>query len=173
MRLRRAVSELLVGIGLRAAQVIQHGLTPGAHRLTEAVLVLVERDAPPRPRLALRRRGGRRVGCGQGGGAGFRRGRSASDKPQHHHADEHAAHRGKLSQLETEDAAGNVYVSGSGSASRIDLATGSIDILEDGLRDPTSLDLIEGAAWVAEGQLRHLFDMTAPGLPFEVVRVPL
>jgi hypothetical protein len=48
-----------------------------------------------------------------------------------------------------------------------------VDILKEGLRDPTSLDLIDGSAWVSEGQLRHLFDMAAPGLPFEVVRVPL
>lgn len=60
-----------------------------------------------------------------------------------------------------------------GAVSQIDLTTGSIDILMEGLRDPTSLDLIEGAAWVAEGQLRHLFDMTPPGLPFEIVRVAL
>jgi sugar lactone lactonase YvrE len=66
-----------------------------------------------------------------------------------------------------------VVEQGSGSVSRIDLATGSIDILKDGLRDPTSLDVIGSAAWVAEGQLRHLFDMSAPGLPFEVVRVAL
>ena len=66
-----------------------------------------------------------------------------------------------------------VVEQGSGSVSRIDLASGAVTILKEGLREPTSLDLIEGAAWVAEGQLRHLFDMTAPGLPFEVVRVPL
>jgi hypothetical protein len=62
---------------------------------------------------------------------------------------------------------------GSGSVSRIDLETGAVTILKDGLRDPTSLDLVEDAAWVAEGQLRHIFDMSAPGLPFEVVRVEL
>jgi hypothetical protein len=62
---------------------------------------------------------------------------------------------------------------GTGAVSRIDLATGAVDILTEGLREPTSLDLIDGAAWVAEGQLRHLFDMTPPALPFEVVRVPL
>jgi sugar lactone lactonase YvrE len=60
-----------------------------------------------------------------------------------------------------------------GAVSRIDLTTGAVDILKDGLRDPTSLDLIDGTAWVSEGQLSHLFDMTAPGLPFEVVRVQL
>ncbi len=62
---------------------------------------------------------------------------------------------------------------GAGAVSRVDLSTGAIDILQDGLRDPTSLDLIEDAAWIAEGQLRHLFDMTAPAVPFEVVRVGL
>ena len=66
-----------------------------------------------------------------------------------------------------------VVEQGAGAVSRIDLTTGAIDILKDGLRDPTSLDLIDGTAWVSEGQLSHLFDMTAPGLPFEVVRVQL
>jgi sugar lactone lactonase YvrE len=66
-----------------------------------------------------------------------------------------------------------VVEQGTGAVSRIDLATGAIDILTEGLREPTSLDLIDDAAWVAEGQLRHLFDMTPPALPFEVVRVHL
>lgn len=73
------------------------------------------------------------------------------------------------------DAAGKAIVveQGSGTVSRIDLATGAIDLLKEGLRDPTSLDLIEDAAWVSEGQLRHIFDMSAPAVPFEVIRVPL
>lgn len=66
-----------------------------------------------------------------------------------------------------------VVEQGSGSVSRIDLTTGAVDILKEGLREPTSLDLIDGTAWVSEGQLSHIFDMTAPGLPFEVVRVKL
>jgi len=66
-----------------------------------------------------------------------------------------------------------VVEQGAGAVSRIDLTTGAVDILKDGLRDPTSLDLIDGTAWVSEGQLSHLFDMTAPGLPFEAVRVQL
>jgi hypothetical protein len=62
---------------------------------------------------------------------------------------------------------------GSGSVSRIFLESGEVDILQEGLRDPMSLDLIDGeAAWIAEGQLRHLFDNSAPALPFEVIKVP-
>jgi hypothetical protein len=62
-----------------------------------------------------------------------------------------------------------------GSVSSIDLTTGVIATLATGLVDPTSLDVIDGAAWVSEGQLHHLFDAppTAPDLPFLVVRVPL
>jgi hypothetical protein len=66
-----------------------------------------------------------------------------------------------------------VVEQGAGAVSRVDLSTGAIDILKDGLRDPTSLDLIDGAVWVSEGQLSHLFDMTQPGLPFLVVRISL
>jgi sugar lactone lactonase YvrE len=66
-----------------------------------------------------------------------------------------------------------VVEQGAGAVSKIDLTTGAIDILKEGLREPTSLDLIDGTAWVSEGQLSHLFDMTAPGLPFEVIRVQL
>jgi len=66
-----------------------------------------------------------------------------------------------------------VVEQGSGTVSRLDLSTGTIDTLMEGLREPTSLDLIDGEAWVSEGQLRHLFDMTSPILPFEVVRVLL
>jgi hypothetical protein len=46
-------------------------------------------------------------------------------------------------------------------------------VLADGLRQPTSLDVIDDSAWVSEGQLRHLFDMTPPELPFVVVRVAI
>ena len=62
-----------------------------------------------------------------------------------------------------------------GALTRIDLAAQPIaaTTLRDGLRDPTSLDVADGNAWVSEGQLSHIFDMTAPALPFTVVRVPL
>jgi sugar lactone lactonase YvrE len=60
-----------------------------------------------------------------------------------------------------------------GSVSSIDLRSGAIKTLTTGLREPTSLDVIDDVAWVSEGQLHHLFDMTAPELPFFVVRVPL
>lgn len=67
-----------------------------------------------------------------------------------------------------------VVEQGSGSVSRIFLGSGEVDILQDGLRDPTSLDVINGeSAWIAEGQLRHLFDNSAPALPFEVIKVSL
>jgi sugar lactone lactonase YvrE len=66
-----------------------------------------------------------------------------------------------------------VVEQGSGSVSAIDLASGAIDVLATDLREPTSLDLLDNVAWVSEGQLHHIFDMTAPGLPFQVVRVPL
>jgi hypothetical protein len=66
-----------------------------------------------------------------------------------------------------------VVEQGTGSISKVDFFTGAIDIRKEGLRGPTSLDLIGSTAWVSEGQLSHLFDMTTPGLPFEVVRVPL
>jgi hypothetical protein len=66
-----------------------------------------------------------------------------------------------------------VVEQGSGTVSAIDLATGAIDVLGEGLRDPTSLDLVGGEAWVAEGQLRHLFDMTPPSLPFQVLQIQI
>jgi sugar lactone lactonase YvrE len=62
-----------------------------------------------------------------------------------------------------------------GSLTRIDLAGSPVALtaLRTGLLEPTSLDLVDGAAWVSEGQLSHIFDMTAPELPFNIVRVPL
>jgi len=66
-----------------------------------------------------------------------------------------------------------VVEQGTGSVSTIDLATGAVDVLAIGLRQPTSLDVIDDAAWVSEGQLRHLFDTTPPELPFVVVRVAI
>jgi hypothetical protein len=66
-----------------------------------------------------------------------------------------------------------VVEQGMGAVSAIDLATGAIDVLAEGLRDPTSLDLVDGEAWVSEGQLRHLFDMSAPELPFQVLQIQI
>jgi hypothetical protein len=57
--------------------------------------------------------------------------------------------------------------------STFDLATGKITPRREGLRTPTSLDVIEDFAWVSEGQLSHIFDNTQPDLPFYVVRVSL
>lgn len=66
-----------------------------------------------------------------------------------------------------------VVEQGMGAVSSVDLATGAITILGDGLREPTSLDLVDGEAWVAEGQLHHLFDMTPPELPFQILRIQI
>lgn len=60
-----------------------------------------------------------------------------------------------------------------GTLDKLDLAAQPITLttLRDGLRDPSSLDVADGNAWVSEGQLSHVFDMTQPELPFTVVRV--
>jgi sugar lactone lactonase YvrE len=63
-----------------------------------------------------------------------------------------------------------------GALTRIDLdaqPAATLAPLRDGLRDPTSLDVAGRSAWVSEGQLSHIFDGTAPELPFTVVRVAL
>jgi sugar lactone lactonase YvrE len=66
-----------------------------------------------------------------------------------------------------------VVEQGAGRLAAIDLASGALTGLGGGLRSPTSLDLIDGRAWVAEGQLTHIFDGTSPELPFQVHRVLL
>lgn len=52
-----------------------------------------------------------------------------------------------------------------------------IETLEDGLAGPVSVTRVGDTAWVAEGQLDHLFDPALkdrkPNLPFRVVAVPL
>ena len=71
---------------------------------------------------------------------------------------------------------GNEFVvveQGAGRVSTLDLSTGKLTARKEGLRTPTSLDVIDGRAWVSEGQLSHLFDQTQPELPFFVVRVEL
>jgi len=70
----------------------------------------------------------------------------------------------------------NTYVvveQGAGRVSLVESDTGKITMFKAGFRTPTSLDVIDGRVWVAEGQLSHLFDMTAPELPFFVIRADL
>ncbi len=55
--------------------------------------------------------------------------------------------------------------------------TAKIETLKDGLIGPVSVTQVGDTAWVAEGQLGHLFDPALkdkkPNLPFRVVAVPL
>ena len=52
-----------------------------------------------------------------------------------------------------------------------------IETLKDGLAGPVGVTQVGDTAWVAEGQLGHLFDPTLkdqkPSLPFRIVAVPL
>ncbi|HZI12760.1 MAG TPA: hypothetical protein VE153_20430 [Myxococcus sp.] len=62
--------------------------------------------------------------------------------------------------------------------SRITLSAdgrGTVTRLQQGLKDPTSVELAEGSAWVSESQLSHLTGNPPPPLvpPFRLVRVPL
>ncbi|MCA9705599.1 MAG: hypothetical protein KDK70_07120 [Myxococcales bacterium] len=60
---------------------------------------------------------------------------------------------------------------------RVTLAgdTASFEVLADGLDFPTTAAVIDGSAWVAEGQLDHLlgFDPAPPEPPFVLTRVAL
>jgi sugar lactone lactonase YvrE len=52
----------------------------------------------------------------------------------------------------------------------------TIETLRDGLAEPTAVAKIGQTAWVAEGQLSHLFDPAAngpPRLPFRITGVPI
>jgi hypothetical protein len=67
---------------------------------------------------------------------------------------------------------------GSGSLDRItvDGDKATVETLKDGLREPTAVAKVGGTAWVAEGQLSHLFgakDNGPPHLPFEIVPVAI
>jgi len=67
---------------------------------------------------------------------------------------------------------------GSGSLDRVtvDGDKVTVETLKDGLKEPTSVAKIGGTAWVAEGQLSHLFgakDNGPPHLPFEIVPVAI
>jgi hypothetical protein len=52
----------------------------------------------------------------------------------------------------------------------------AIETLKDGLAEPTAVAKVRQTAWVAEGQLSHLFDPAAngpPRLPFRIIGVPI
>ena len=51
-----------------------------------------------------------------------------------------------------------------------------IETVRDGLAEPTAVARVGETAWVAEGQLSHLFDPAAngpPRLPFRITGVPV
>jgi hypothetical protein len=64
---------------------------------------------------------------------------------------------------------------GSGSLDRVTIKGNEavIETVKDGLKEPTSFIKVGDTAWVAEGQLSHLFEAkdTPPSLPFEIVPV--
>jgi hypothetical protein len=67
---------------------------------------------------------------------------------------------------------------GSGSLDRLTVNGDKVTVetLKDGLREPTAVVKVGGTAWVAEGQLSHLFGTKDNGplhLPFEIVPVPI
>ena len=67
---------------------------------------------------------------------------------------------------------------GSGSLDRVtvDGDKVTVETLKDELREPTAVAKVGGTAWVAEGQLSHLFgvrDNGPPHLPFELVPVAI
>ena len=71
---------------------------------------------------------------------------------------------------------GLLVVSGGDSLVSLELSDPvTIDTVQDGLDFGTTVAVEQGAAWVAEGQLDHLFgiDPEPPSLPFVVVRVEL
>ena len=67
-------------------------------------------------------------------------------------------------------------VEGSGSLDRItvDGDKVTVETVKDGLKEPTAFAKVGDTAWVAEGQLSHLFgakENGPPKLPFEIVPV--
>lgn len=72
-----------------------------------------------------------------------------------------------------------LMVEGTGTLDRVTIKGDEavIETLKDGLNAPASLTQVGDTAWVAEGQLSHLFDPALkdkkPNLPFRVVAVPL
>jgi hypothetical protein len=52
----------------------------------------------------------------------------------------------------------------------------AIETIRDGLTEPTAVAKVGEMAWVAEGQLSHLFDPATngpPRLPFRITGVPI
>ena len=52
----------------------------------------------------------------------------------------------------------------------------AVETLRDGLAEPTAVAKVGQTAWVAEGQLSHLFNPAAngpPRLPFRITGVPI
>lgn len=73
---------------------------------------------------------------------------------------------------------GNAFlmVEGSGSLDRVTIsgAQATIETIAGGLDEPTSFAIVNGVAWVTEGQLSHLFDRNAKGppkIPFKITPV--
>ena len=68
---------------------------------------------------------------------------------------------------------------GGGTLDRVTVAgdEARVETLKDGLAGPVSVTQVGDTAWVAEGQLKYLFDPTLkdkkPSLPFRLVAVPL
>lgn len=67
---------------------------------------------------------------------------------------------------------------GSGSLDRVTVNGDkvTVEIIKDGLREPAAVAKVGGTAWVAEGQLSHLFgakDNGPPHIPFEIVPVSI
>jgi hypothetical protein len=67
---------------------------------------------------------------------------------------------------------------GSGTLDRVSIEGDkvAIETLRDGLAGPTAVAKVGQTAWVAEGQLSHLFDPAAngpPRLPFRIIGVPI
>jgi sugar lactone lactonase YvrE len=70
-----------------------------------------------------------------------------------------------------------IMAEGSGSVDRVTISgdEAQIETVKDGLAGPTAVALIGSTAWVAEGQLPHLFDAAKngpPALPFHVRSTP-
>jgi hypothetical protein len=71
-----------------------------------------------------------------------------------------------------------VMVEGSGTLDRVIITQdkASIETLAEGFSGPTAVAVVGTTAWVAEGQLSHLFDPAKngpPQLPFHITAVPL
>ena len=67
---------------------------------------------------------------------------------------------------------------GGGTLDRVSVADdiALIETIRDGLAEPTAVAKVGETAWVAEGQLSHLFDPGTngpPRLPFRITGVPV